>query len=72
MHQLGCAKRAIEAFCYLLGGKVTDEYGPTSGNKIKRINDALEIIHSLCQNYGGMLSRQSDCDFLKTKFVTAL
>ena len=38
----------------------------------KEISDAMENIQSLCQHYGGMLSRQSDCDFPRTKVETGI
>ena len=39
MHQLGIAKRQIEAFRYLIKGN-QDDHGPTSSKK-KGLNDAL-------------------------------
>ena len=52
MHQLGIAKRQIEAFRYLIKGNVQDDHGPTSSKK-KGSKDALAGITMLAQKYGG-------------------
>ena len=67
MHQLGVAKRAIEAFTYLIMGKDKDESAPTSTRKTGSLA-AIESIGNLGRLYGGYLSRQSDRDFPRTKF----
>ena len=71
MHQLGVAKRAIEAFSHLIGGKVDDGLGPTSTSK-KGSSAAIESIGNLGRLYGGYLSHQSDRDSPRTKFGKAI
>ena len=61
------AKRAIEAFTYLIMGKDEDESAPTSTCKTGSLA-AIESIGNLGRLYGGYLSHQSDKDFLRTKF----
>jgi len=72
MHQLGVAKRAIQAFNYLVQGNVDDVDGPVSEKKKKGSKDALEDISLLAKAYGGHLSRQSDRDFPRTKFGSSI
>ena len=72
MHQLGVAKRMIEAFRFLVRGNVEDDFGPTSKHKKKRVKDTLDFITMLAQKYGGQLSRQSDRDFPRTKFGSSI
>ena len=71
MHQLGIAKRQIEAFRYLIKGNVQDDHGPTSSKK-KGSKDALAGITMLAQKYGGQLSRQLECNFPRIKFSCSI
>ena len=61
MHQLGCAKRAVEAFKDLLEGKTYETTG-------RRKGQAVQNVTSIAQLYGSQLSRQSDRNFPRTKF----
>ena len=56
MHQLGVAKRAIEAFAYLIMGKDDDESAPTFTHK-KGSLAAIESIGNLGRLYGGYIIR---------------
>eukprot|EP00536_Pseudo-nitzschia_multiseries_P019141 jgi/Psemu1/59196/gm1.59196_g len=68
MHQLGTAKRAIESIELLLRGSVPCVYAPNLNHGVAVANS----IGHLAQRYGGLLSRQSDRDFPRTKFGTQL
>ena len=61
MHQLGCAKRAVEAFEDLIKGRTVD----TDGDQKIRGWKNMTLI---AQRYGALLSRQSDRAFPQTKF----
>ena len=61
MHQLGCAKRAVDAFKELLMGRT---YKTSGREKTK----AVANVTSVAQLYGSQLSRQSDRNFPRTKF----
>jgi len=62
MHQLGCAKRAVESFDYFVM-KSND----IKGHKAM----AKKEMETIAQSYGAMLSRQSDRDFPRVKFTSA-
>lgn len=61
MHQLGCAKRAVEAFEQLILGRTVETVGEQKGRGWKNLT-------VIAQQYGGLLSRQSDRAFPQTKF----
>ena len=63
MHQLGIAKQTIESFELFVKGQETDR----RGNR----KHALQTIANIAQNYGALLSRQSDRNFPRTKFTTS-
>ena len=67
------AKRAIEAFSHLIGGKFDDGLGPTSTSK-KGSSAAIESIGNFGRLYGEgiYLRRQSSRDFPRTKFGKAI
>ena len=66
MHQLGVAKRAIEVFKDMILRK------PESDNRKGHRDAAFYEISRIAQNYGIMLSRQSDRSFPRTKFTSAI
>ena len=67
MHQLGVAKRAVESFKEQISGRITHiPYAPEFKGSAERCHS----IGILGQEYGALLSRQSDRDFPRTKFGT--
>jgi hypothetical protein len=64
MHQLGCAKRAVEAFEDLVMGRTNKAINEGGKEKQKAYNN----FDSIAQEYGAMLSRQSERDLPKTRF----
>ena len=62
MHQLGVAKRAIEVFKEMILKK------PDNDSRKGHRDAAYYEISRVAQNYGTMLSRQSDRNFPRTKF----
>ena len=64
MHQLGVAKRSIEAFVEFLKKQQTHR----QGNRVQ----AKNLLSRLGSDYGGFLSRQSDRDFPRTRFTSCL
>ena len=69
MHQLGVAKRAIEAFSDFVMGRIDPE--TTRKQKGTRAK-ALQAISHLAQKYGAILTRQSDQEFPPTKFTSPI
>lgn len=64
MHQLGSAKRAVESFEYFVKSLPAN---PTINRaKLHR------LMGKLAQQHGGVLSRQSDRDFPRTKFTSQI
>ena len=63
MHQLGCAKRAVEAFDDLINGKTVE-----TGETKKICSQGWSNLTLIAQRYGALLSRQSDRAFPQTKF----
>ena len=61
MHQLGCAKRAVETFKTVFLDSITK-------NKV-RIIDSIE---GIVQCYGSAMTRQSDRDFPRTRFTESI
>ena len=70
MHQLGVAKRAMEAFEDFVMGRVRQE--PEQRKKKGHRQKALDIISQIAQQYGQQIARQSDREFPRTKFTTSI
>ena len=64
MHQLGCAKRAVEAF----GDLVMGHTNKAVNNAGKQKQKAYDNFGSIAQQYGAILSRQSDKDLPEARF----
>ena len=62
MHQLGIAKRCLESFKYF----VTSQQIGRKGSRKK----AYKTVSSIAQEYGGLLHRQSDRDFPRTRYTS--
>ena len=60
MHQLGCAKRAVDTFKSDFLDKIRDK------------TRTLNAMDHLCEYYGSVLTRQSDRDFPRTKFTESI
>ena len=69
MHQLGVAKRAIEAFSDFVMGRIDPE---TTRKQKGTCAKALQAISHLAQKYGAILTRQSDREFPPTKFTSPI